>query len=267
MENNNLSSETFVPGRAVRWKQNVAASFFVLVMILVILSTIVPQAFWIELNVDYPPTLSILQIINPLLLAGAFLLLRSISNNRMTRLALLILPIGNVLMVVTRILLLLVFDFSTIESLIDYSSTCGGVVFFALLASIYSFILILNNNGHLSVSNRVWIGFIFCYYLMDINMYIYNILVATSTVDISQIHQTTSIFYSFFGIMLYIMQAIALYKFAKSELFGGVYDDCPVPAKAYSIVNKYGASILVMIVLYSVTMYFVLSNADKLITL
>lgn len=84
-------------------------------------------------------------------------------------------------------------------------------------------------------------------------------------VNIMQVLFTTGLFYGIFQAMIYVLLAIAYYKFAKSDLFSGVFDDSPAPAGAYSIVNKYWAAVLVVIVLFSVAMYLVLSNADKLL--
>ena len=80
-----------------------------------------------------------------------------------------------------------------------------------------------------------------------------------------QVYFKNGLFYGIFNALMFILLAIAYYKFAKSDLFCGVFDDSPAPAGAYSIVNKYWAAVLVVIVLFSVAMYLVLSNADKLL--
>ena len=86
-------------------------------------------------------------------------------------------------------------------------------------------------------------------------------------VDFMQVIFTGELFYAIFHGMIFILLAIAYYKFAKSELFSGLFDDSPTPAGVYSIVNKYWVAVLVVIVLFVFAMYFVLSNADKLLNL
>ena len=80
-----------------------------------------------------------------------------------------------------------------------------------------------------------------------------------------QVYFKNGLFYGIFNGGTLILLAIAYYKFAKSDRFSGVFDDSPAPAGAYSIVNKYWAAVLVVIVLFTVAMYLVLSNADKLL--
>ena len=268
MENNIPIPETSQPVRGVRWKQTTAGVLFVLTYVLTILADFAPQLFYIIPIGSYGDLkCSAINFTNPLFMLCAFLLLRPLSVNRVVRLVTLVLAIAYGLLLVVRVLAFLVFSPDTHESLGTRYSIIGFVGIALTFASIFSFGCILKNCNQLLGSARVWVQFILCIIITNIIDFIYNLMMnyILEGVNIMQDLFTTGLFYGIFKAMIYVLLAIAYYKFAKSDLFSGVFDDSPAPAGAYSIVNKYWAAVLVVIVLFSVAMYLVLSNADKLL--
>lgn len=271
MENNIPIPETSQPVRGVRWKQTTAGVLFVLTYVLTILADFAPQLFDIipiggseyRNLIDMSPT----YFTDPLFMLCAFLLLRPLSANRVVRLVTLVLAIAFGFLLVVRVLAFLVFSPDTYESLVPRSSIISFVSIALTFASIFSFGCILRCCTQLLESARVWVQFILCIIITNIMNLIFNLLLVTipDGVDFMQVYFNLGLFYRIFNTMVFILLAIAYYKFAKSDLFCGVFDDSPAPDGAYSIVNKYWAAVLVVIVLFSVAMYLVLSNADKLL--
>lgn len=227
---------------------------FVLTYVLCILEVFTPQLFYvipIWRGDDLMHMMSVSNFTYPMFMLCAFLLLRQISANRVVRLVTLVPAVAFGLDLAVRIFAFLIFSPDTFESLGTRHSISGSVGIALVFASIFSFACILKNCTQLLGSARVWVQFIFCVNVLGI--------------DIMQVYVMISPFYIIFNALVYIMLAIAYYKFAMSDLFSGVFDDSPAPAGAYSIVNKYWAAVLVAIVLFVVAMYLVLSNADKLL--
>ena len=271
MENNIPIPETSQPVRGVRWKQTTAGVLFVLTYVLTILADFAPQLFYIipiggseyRNLTDMSPTF----FTYPLFMLCAFLLLRPLSANRVVRLVTLVLAIAFGFLLVVRVLAFLVFSPDTIESLVTRYSIIGFVYIALTFASIFSFGCILRCCTQLLESARVWVQLILCFTMIGVTDYAYNLVMDSIpvSVDFMQVYFKNGLFYGIFNALMFILLAVAYYKFAKSDLFCGVFDDSPAPAGAYSIVNKYWAAVLVVIVLFSVAMYLVVSNADKLL--
>lgn len=264
MENNIPCPESPRLVSGVRWKQTTAGVLFVLNYVLLILSNFVPQLLMFTISrSEYGDVtrMSATIITYPLFMLCAFLLLHSLSVNRVVRLATLVLTITYGVTLAVRVLGFLIFNPNSALTLFS----CVNIVL--TFASIFSFACILKNCAQFLGSARVWVQFILCCIVTNIIDIIYNLMLVTipEGVDIMQVIFTSGLFYGIFHILLFILLAIAYYKFAKSELFSGVFDDSPVPIGACSIVNKYWATVLVVIVLSVFAMYFVLSNADKLL--
>lgn len=244
---------------------------FVLTYVLCILEVFTPQLFYvipIWRGDDLMHMMSVSNFTYPLFMLCAFLLLRQISANRVVRLVTLVPAVAFGLDLAVRIFAFLIFSPDTFESLGTRHSISGSVGIALVFASIFSFACILKNCTQLLGSARVWVQLIFCVAITTIIFlfYRYMLVAVSERVDfIMQVDFMISPFYRIFHALVYIMLAIAYYKFAMSDLFSGVFDDSPAPAGAYSIVNKYWAAVLVAIVLFVVAMYLVLSNADKLL--
>lgn len=271
MENNIPIPETSQPVRGVRWKQTTAGVLFVLTYVLFIIANFAPQllrvTIWSSEHGDMT-YISANIITCPLFMLCAFLLLRPLSANRVVRLVTLVLAIAYGFMLVVRVLAFLVFSPESSASLFMCDVMSNWTVFFIMLfAEIFSFGCILKNCAQFLASSRVWVQLILCFMMIGVTDYAYNLMMDSIpvSVDFMQVYFKDGLFYGIFNALKSILLAIAYYKFAKSDLFCGVFDDSPAPAGAYSIVNKYWAAVLVVIVLFSVAMYLVLSNADKLL--
>ena len=268
MENNIPIPETSQPVRGVRWKQTTAGVLFVLTYVFSILSIFAPQLFYIIPIGSYGDLkYSVINFTYPLFMLCAFLLLRPLSVNRVVRLVTLVLTIAFALVLTARIFGFLVFSPDTHHEFFLRQQLMGLFNIALTFASIFSFGCILKNYAQFLASSRVWVQFILCIIITNIMDFIYNLMMNSipEGVNIMQFYFKNGLFYGIFQAMIYVLLAIAYYKFAKSDLFSGVFDDSPAPAGAYSIVNKYWAAVLVVIVLFSVAMYLVLSNADKLL--
>ena len=270
MENNIPIPETSQPVRGVRWKQTTAGVLFVLTYVLIIIANFAPQLLRVTIwSSEYGDMtrISATIITYPLFMLCAFLLLRPLSANRVVRLVTLVLAIAFALVLTARIFVFLVFSPDTHHAFFLRQQLMGLFNIALTFASIFSFGCILKNYNQLLGSARVWVQFILCIIITNIMDFIYNLIMnyILEEVNIMQVYFKNGLFYGIFNALMFILLAIAYYKFAKSDLFCGVFDDSPAPAGAYSIVNKYWAAVLVVIVLFSVAMYLVLSNADKLL--
>jgi hypothetical protein len=268
MENDIPRLETPQSVSGVRWKQSTAAVLFVLTYVLNIIVSFAPQLFYvIPIGNGDLTYMSATAFTYPLFMLCAFLLLRPLSANRIVRLVTLVLAIAFGLVLAVRVLAFLVFSPDSIESLGTHHSISGFANICLTFAFIFSLACILKNCTQLLGSAHVWAQFILCVTITNIMDFIYNFMLGTipEGIDIMQVSFNIGLFYGIFNALMFILLAIAYYKFAKSDLFCGVFDDSPAPAGVYSIVNKYWAAVLVVIVLFTVAMYLVLSNADKLL--
>ena len=270
MENNIPIPETLQPVRGARWNQTTAGVLFVLTYVLFIIANFAPQLLRVTIwSSEYGDItrISATIITYPLFMLCAFLLLRPLSANRVVRLVTLVLAIAFGFMLVVRVLAFLVFSPESDVSLFMSHDISNWIAFIMLFAEIFSFGCILKNCAQFLASSRVWVQLILCFTMIGVTDYAYNLMMDSIpvSVDFMQVYFKNGLFYGIFNALMFILLAIAYYKFAKSDRFCGVFDDSPAPAGAYSIVNKYWAAVLVVIVLFSVAMYLVLSNADKLL--
>ena len=270
MESNIPIPETSQPVRGVRWKQTTAGVLFVLTYVLFIIANFAPQLLRVTIwSSEYGDItrISATIITYPLFMLCAFLLLRPLSANRVVRLVTLVLAIAFGFMLVVRVLAFLVFSPDTQYAFFLRQQLMGLFNIALTFVSIFSFGCILRCCTQLLESARVWVQLILCFTMIGVTDYAYNLMMDSIpvSVDFMQVYFKNGLFYGIFNALISILLAIAYYKFAKSDLFCGVFDDSPAPAGAYSIVNKYWAAVLVVIVLFSVAMYLVVSNADKLL--
>ena len=270
MENNIPIPETLQPVRGARWKQTTAGVLFVLTYVLFIIANFAPQLLRVTIwSSEYGDMtrISATIITYPLFMLCAFLLLRPLSANRVVRLVTLVLAIAYGFLLVVRVLAFLVFSPDTQYAFFLRQQLMGLFNIALTFVSIFSFGCILRCCTQLLESARVWVQLILCFTMIGVTDYAYNLMMDSIpvSVDFMQVYFKNGLFYGIFNALMFILLAIAYYKFAKSDLFCGVFDDSPAPAGAYSIVNKYWAAVLVVIVLFSVAMYLVVSNADKLL--
>ena len=268
MENNIPIPETPQPIRGVRWKQTTAGVLFVLTYVLLILASLVPQLFMIPIgNSEYGEVtrMGITMFTFPLFMLCAFLLLRPLSANRVVRLVTLVLTIAFGVTLAVRVFGFLVFSPDSVDSLFSRRVLSDYIEIALTIASIFSFSCILKNYSQLLESARVWVQLILCVLGVEISFIVCTFLLRfVLGGELGYEFFYGSLFYQLFCILTTILLAIAYYKFAKSDLFCGVFDDSPVPAGAYSIVNKYWAAVLVVIVLFSIAMFFIELNANEL---
>lgn len=197
------------------------------------------------------------------LLAVCWAMLAMQANNKATRLAMLIMAGANIVFV-----FLLFLEFQQI-----IVGGVGGVIYvilwlLGLLAILYSLSLVMTN-AQLSQNNKNWVNVVAAINCISLSFYTVHIFVGDYLSMLFKGDNFLAHYYSSGGYLNYwfwvtaVLQVIGLCKLARSEAFGGKYDETAEPN--LSPFNRWMAAAFVVPSIVTLAIYLLYANSNLFI--